>query len=511
MSTVRATVPAGRHAGTASDLTSDLTSGTTLPQSWTASWRAHPARPVLIDGADPSSLLDGAALDQLTAAAATTLAAAGVTAGDRVMWSCTPGLTPIVSLLGALRLGAIVVPVSPSLTASELSYLVGDCTPTAAIVEGEDQRNWLAHEAPALTVLPSDIFGAAAPPPPPSTRTPPLDTATPADDALIVYTSGTTGQPKGALHTHGSLMAGVHALCAAWDWQPDDRLALALPLFHVHGLGAGLFGTLTAGASAVIFDRFSEERILGAASSCTMLFGVPTMYHRLANTGRAAELAALRLCVSGSAPLSVELWQRLAHDGVEVLERYGMSETMLTLSNPLHGERRPGSVGTPLPGVEAAIDQPDEHGVGELFVRGPSLCRGFWARPEASEAMWVDGWFATGDLASVDDDGYVAIRGRRTEMIITGGHNVYPAEVEAVLSRHPSVAELAVVGIASSEWGESVEAFVVGAGGGAPDLNALAELAEQHLSPHKRPRQFHVVDALPRNAMGKVLRRQLGS
>jgi acyl-CoA synthetase (AMP-forming)/AMP-acid ligase II len=505
MPTVRATVPAGRHPGAASE----FTPGLTLPQAWTANWRAHPARPVLIDGADAASLFDGAALERLTAAAAATLAAAGVTPGDRVMWSCAPRLTPIVSLLGALRLGAIVVPVSPSLTASELQYVVGDSTPTAAVVQGEDQRTWLAHTAPELTVLVPDAFAASAAGPAPAP--PPLDTATPADDALIVYTSGTTGQPKGALHTHGSLMAGVQALRAAWDWQPDDRLALALPLFHVHGLCAGLFGTLAAGASAVLFDRFSEEAILGAASSCTMLFGVPTMYHRLANTGRAGELAALRLCVSGSAPLSVELWQRLADDGVQVLERYGMSETMLTLSNPLHGQRRSGSVGTPLPGVEASIDQPDEDGVGELFVRGPSLCRGFWARPEASAAMWVDGWFATGDLASVDDDGYVAIRGRRTEMIITGGHNVYPAEVEAVLSRHPSVAELAVVGVASSEWGESVEAFVVGAGGHAPDLTALAELAEQQLSPHKRPRQFHVLEALPRNAMGKVLRRQLGS
>ncbi len=502
MPTVRASVPAGQHPGSLSD----LAPGPTLPQAWTATWRAHPARPVLSDATDRGAALDGAALDHLTAAAATALAALGIEPGDRVLWSSTPRRNAIVALLGALRLGAIVVPVSPSFTAGELSYLVDDATPKAAVVESEAQRQWFADARPALpTRHPDRLLTDGT-----SGRTPALDTSAPAHDALLVYTSGTTGQPKGALHTHGSLMAGVQSVRLAWGWQPDDRLMLALPLFHVHGLCAGLFGTLASGASAVVFDRFNEDRILEAASTNTMFFGVPTMYHRLANTNRAGALGSLRLCVSGSAPLPAELWHRLAGDGVPVLERYGMSETLLTLSNPLHGERRPGTVGTPLPGIEAAIDQPDAHGVGELFVRGPSLCRGFWGRPEASAAMWVDGWFATGDLASVDDDGYVAIRGRRTELIITGGHNVYPAEVEAVLSRHPSVAEVAVVGVASPEWGESVEAFVVCAAG-QPDLHDLAAFAAEHLAPFKRPRQFHVVAALPRNAMGKVLRRQLGT
>jgi malonyl-CoA/methylmalonyl-CoA synthetase len=340
--------------------------------------------------------------------------------------------------------------------------------------------------------------------------TPALDTSALDDDALLVYTSGTTGQPKGAIHTQRSLLAGVRSLCGAWGWQPDDRLLLALPLFHVHGLCAGLFGTLTAGASATVFPRFDESLLLEAAPSHTMLFGVPAMYHRLHATGRAAELSGLRLCVSGSAPLPAELWHALDARGVPVLERYGMSETLLTLSNPLVGDRRAGTVGTPLPGVEAAIDQPDAAGVGELFVRGPSLCRAFWGRPEASAAMWVDGWFATGDLASVDADGYVAIRGRRTELIITGGHNVYPAEVEAVLAQHPSVAEVAVIGVPSTEWGESVVAYVVGHGDGAPDLPGLEQLASEQLASYKRPRAIEVLDALPRNAMGKVLRRQLG-
>ena len=306
------------------------------------------------------------------------------------------------------------------------------------------------------------------------------------------------------MHTYASLSAGVDALQTAWGWQPDDRLILTLPLFHVHGLVAGLFGTLTAGAIVTVYDRFDERTVLDAAAEHTMFFGVPTMNHRLEATGRASALAELRLCVSGSAPLAAELWQRLAVHGVEVLERYGMTETLLTLSNPLVGERRPGSVGFPLPGVEAAVGDPDEEGIGELFVRAPSLSRGYWGRQDETTTD-SDGWFATGDLVSVSDDGYVTVRGRRTELIITGGHNVYPAEVEAVLARHPGVREVAVVGIPSTEWGETVVAFVVG----DAEVESLNDLASRELASFRRPRQIHVVEALPRNALGKVVRADL--
>ena len=189
----------------------------------------------------------------------------------------------------------------------------------------------------------------------------------------------------------------------AWAWSPNDRFVLTLPLFHVHGFCAGLFSTLAAGVSAVVFDRFDPTAVMEAVPGSTMFFGVPTMYHRLAvSSGRVHELAGLRLCVSGSAPLAADLWHRLAVEGVVVLERYGMTETLLTLSNPLDGERRPGSVGVPLPGVEAAVEAADEEGVGELLVRGPSLCRGYWGHSVPVEG----GWFATGDLVSVADDGY---------------------------------------------------------------------------------------------------------
>ena len=420
--------------------------GRTLPEVWAKQWVSRPKAPVLIDGWDGERVVDAATLDGRTATLAAALAERGVSPGDRVLWCARATLPAVEALLAVLRCGAVLVPLSPSATGPELAHVIDD-------------------------------------------------------DALIVYTSGTTGKPKGAVHTHGSLLAGVTALLAAWEWAPQERLVLCLPLFHVHGLCAGLFGTLTAGASAAVFDRFDEAAILRQAPASTMFFGVPTMYHRLAATGEASVLGVLRLCVSGSAPLAPDLWHQLAGDGVAVLERYGMTETLLTLSNPLVGERRPGSVGLPLPGVEAALDGVDESGIGELLVRGPSLCSGYWGR----DAFAAADWFATGDLVSVSDDGYVSIRGRRTELIITGGHNVYPAEVEAVLARHPGVVEVAVVGLPSAEWGETVVAYVVG----DPDPVSLQELAAAALAPFKCPRQVRQIDAQPRNALGKVVRSEL--
>jgi malonyl-CoA/methylmalonyl-CoA synthetase len=458
-----------------------------------------------VDGNDPTAVLSAGDLQAETARAAAALAACGVRPQDRVLWSCTSSRESIVALLGVLRLGAVVVPVNPSGTKSELTYVLGDVGPVAALVDRPELGEWVEGVGAGIVVRSPDELLAGALPPTGFV----LDRAEPDDDALIVYTSGTTGEPKGAVHTHRSLLAGTESLRTAWGWMPDDRLILTLPLFHVHGLCAGLFGTLAAGGSAIVFERFSPEAVADAVPHATMFFGVPTMYHRLAESGRADDLSALRLCVAGSAPLPADLWRRYDEEwGVCVLERYGMSETLLTLSNPLAGERRPGAVGLPLPGVEVMVSGPDAQGIGELMVRGPSLCRGYWSRPEASAAMWVEGWFATGDLASVSADGYFSIRGRRTELIITGGHNVYPAEVEAVLSRHPSVAEVAVVGLPSPEWGESVTAFVVGAGG-LPDVAALEALAAEELSSYKRPREFRVVDSLPRNALGKVVRRHL--
>jgi malonyl-CoA/methylmalonyl-CoA synthetase len=471
-----------------------LAPGQTLLEVWATHWADRPGQPVLVDGRRDAPDLDGAALDHRTAQTAAVLAAHGVNPGDRVLWCAGTTFDSVTALLAVQRAGAVLVPLSPSARAPEVAHVVADADPVLVVADGTDRDELFG---PGVAVLGVDELAAEAR----TARPWPGHRARPGDDALIVYTSGTTGAPKGAVHTHASLLAGVAALHAAWGWGPEDRLILCLPLFHVHGLCAGLFGTLAAGGSAVLLDRFDEGAVLGAAAQSTMFFGVPTMYHRIAASGRAGELAELRLCVSGSAPLAADLWHRLAADGVAVLERYGMTETLLTLSNPLEGERRPGSVGVPLPGVEAAVDGVDDAGVGELLVRGPSLCRGYWGR----DALVPGAWFATGDLASVADDGYVTIRGRRTELIITGGHNVYPAEVEAVLARHPGVDEVAVVGLPSAEWGETVVAFVVG----DPDVASLEARAAAELAPFKRPREIRLVAALPRNALGKVVRGEL--
>ena len=305
---------------------------------------------------------------------------------------------------------------------------------------------------------------------------------------MIVFTSGTTGAPKGAVLTHANLLAGVRAVASAWRWSPDDRLVLALPLFHVHGLCAGLFGTLATGASAVVLDGFSADGVLDAAErhGGTLFFGVPTMYRRLAESGRVAELTRFRLCVSGSASLPAALWERVRADaGVAILERYGMTETLLTVSNPYDGERRPGTVGFPLPGVEVRTDGAD----GGLLVRGPRSSRGYWERPAATAAVFPKTAGSGRATSSPEDaDGYLAVRGRQTDLIISGGYNVYPAEVEDVLLGHPAVAEVAVVGMPSEEWGETVVAWVVPAGASVSARGA-GRVRGGPAAPYKRPRE----------------------
>ena len=275
---------------------------------------------------------------------------------------------------------------------------------------------------------------------------------------------------------------------------------LALPLFHVHGLGVGLHGTLTAGASLVLRPRFDAADVLDAAArhAATLWFGVPTMYARLAETSRLGELGRLRLCVSGSAPLPVELFAAVAsRSGQRIVERYGMTETLMNASNPYDGERRPGTVGLPLPGVEIRLAE----GTDEVLLRGPNVLRSYWGQPPLPE----QGWFASGDVGRFDD-GYLSIVGRLKELIISGGLNVYPREVEDVLRGHPGVLDVAVVGLPDAHWGEQVTAFVEGAGVGEAALLALA--AEQ-LAPYKRPKRIVFVDALPRNALGKVTKQAL--
>ena len=292
---------------------------------------------------------------------------------------------------------------------------------------------------------------------------------------------------------------------------PDDHLVHCLPVFHAHGLVVGAYGTMAAGGSAVLLPAFDPDSVAAAVQdgSATLFFGVPTMYHRLVAAGRAADLSGLRLCVSGSAPLPAALHAAVSDAvGRPVLERYGMTETLMNTSNPYDGERRAGTVGFPLPGVEVGLDP-----TGEVLLRGPNVFDGYFERDAANAEAFRDlgdgggPWFATGDLG-VDDDGYLVLRGRSRELIISGGFNVYPTEVEDVLARCRGVGEVAVTGTPSDEWGEEVTAWVV-PDGPPPSLDELRAHCEGRLATYKQPRLVRMVESLPRNALGKVVRSQL--
>jgi malonyl-CoA/methylmalonyl-CoA synthetase len=478
----------------------DVTARRSLPAAWAENWTQAPDAPVLRDlTRGTGHWVTAAELEAASARVAGRLRAAGLEPGDRMLFSAATSLGLVIAHVAALRAGIVVLPANTAYRERELVHIVGDARPKAALVDDGERARWIRNAAPETLIVGPDVTlrDAAAPE---------LDAVAPADPALIGYTSGTTGTPKGAVLSHGNLLAGVESVRLAWRWAPDDRLVLALPLFHIHGLGVGLHGTLLAGASAVLLGRFEVDAVLDAARTHggTLFFGVPTMYHRVAASDRTEELARLRACVSGSAALPAELHETLQRTaGQAVIERYGMTETLMNVSNPYDGERRPGSVGLPLPGVELRLADD-----GEISLRGANVFAGYWERPEATAGAFdADGWFRTGDLGSFDPDGYLRILGRSKELIISGGLNVYPREVEDVLLSHPSVTEAAVVGTASDEWGETVTAFVVV--DGAPDRDALLDHTAARLAPFKRPRQVHFVTELPRNALGKVVKSEL--
>jgi malonyl-CoA/methylmalonyl-CoA synthetase len=425
-----------------------------------------------------------------------------------VLFSCSPSVETVLAYVGMLRLGAVVVPANTGYTRGELDHIVGDVRPVAAV----------ADDVERIPALPLGVRSTALTRPTPRglrlVRDVPLDldAAADTDAAMIAFTSGTTGRPKGAVLSHGNLRAGAEALVQAWGWTPDDRLVHALPMFHMHGLGAAINGSLTAGSSMVVLPRFDPAAVVDAAAAydATMFFGVPTMYARLRDTGHLPALSGLRLLVSGSAPLDPLLFQAIAAQaGRAPIERYGMSETVMLTSNPLHGERRAGSVGLPLPGVRVRLDDG-----GALEVSGPNVFDGYWERPEANaEAFTPDGWFRTGDIGELDLDGYLRLVGRASDLIITGGYNVYPREVEDAVLEHPDVIDAAVVGIPDDTWGETVVAYVVlGADLAADPAHAarigdsLAAHVASRLAAYKRPRYWTVVTELPRNDMGKVRR-----
>ena len=480
----------------------DPTAAGTLLQLWAGRWAATPTAPLWHgDG----RWWTAGEFDEATRRAAGRLRTAGLEPGERIVWSTESTVDGLVAHVGALRAGLVVVPANTAYPARELAHIVSDVRAAAAVVGRPEQAEWVRAAGSGRIVVTGPELELADGDPGP------IDRSGPDDPALICFTSGTTGAPKGAVLRHRNLLAGVESVVRAWRMTPEDRLVHCLPIFHAHGLVVGAYGTMTAGGSAVLLSGFAAGAVADAAVThrASLFFGVPTMYHRLVASGRASDLAPLRLCVSGSAPLSAELHAAASSAiGSVVLERYGMTETLMNTSNPYVGERRAGTVGFALPGVEVAFDD-----TGEVLLRGPNVFDGYFERDSANGEAFRDlgdgggRWFASGDLGS-DEDGYLVIRGRSKELIISGGFNVYPAEVEDVLSGCPGVAEVAVTGTQSDEWGEVVTVWVV-ADGVAPSLDDLRVHCDGLLAPYKQPRLVRVVDALPRNMLGKVVRSQL--
>ncbi|HIG00523.1 MAG TPA: hypothetical protein EYQ66_04330 [Myxococcales bacterium] len=471
-----------------------------LVRSWGVHWNTTPERPCLFFAGDRT--IRYGELEAASRRAAGRLHGAGLVPGDRVLISAASSAELVIAHVACLRGGWVVVPANTAYRQAEVAHLVADARPRAAIVDDPQRGRWIRDQDNSIRVLSPDLPLADAP-------APELDTASPMDPALIGYTSGTTGQPKGAVLSHANLLASVEALRLAWRWTPMDRLVLALPLFHMHGLGVGLHGTLHAGASAVVLPGFEPNAVFEAIAEheASLFFGVPTLYHRLVESTRVGEMNRLRLCVSGSAPLPAELHTRFESlTGQQIVERYGMTETVMLASNPVDGERRPGTVGLPLPGVEIRLAGDPA----EIEVRGANVFGGYWERPEANaEAFREDGFFRTGDLGRLDDAGYLVISGRARELLISGGYNVYPREVEEALAEHAGITECAVVGTPSAEWGDAITAYLVALPGVEISAEEVRAFLSQRLAPYKHPRLVHCIEALPRNALGKVQKHRL--
>lgn len=463
-----------------------------------------------------------ARVDQLAAG----LQARGIAKGDRI--AVFAGNSPefVIAYLAIARAGAIVVPINTRYRKLELEHILLDATPRLLVTDrdllpllGElDASSTAMLEATVVTDSLGEWCADAT-----NLHPPVID----GDDLLfIMYTSGTTGRSKGAMMSHNAILATVTALLSAWAWTHEDRLLLVLPLFHTHGLVVGLHCALAAGATTLLGPQYEAKRTADELISgmATTFFAVPTIYVRLVeelaarSAGERAPLADMRLFCSGSAPLAPETLHAFRDlTGHTILERYGMTETGMNFSNPYAGNRVAGSVGTPLPGVSARIVRVVEGDVledvapgeeGELLVRGANLFSGYWNAPEKTAASWTldeqkRAWFHTGDLARQDPEtGYVTLLGRRHELIISGGFNIYPREIEELLCTYPGIREAAVVGVKHAEWGEVPAAYIVCEG--QLDGDALVLWCRGQLASFKAPRQITIVESLPRNAMGKV-------
>jgi malonyl-CoA/methylmalonyl-CoA synthetase len=438
-------------------------------------------------------------------------------AGARVAVQTDKSVEGLLLYLAVLRAGFVYLPLNTAYQATEMAYFIGDAEPSVVVCSGKnfDWLSKIAKDAGTEDVftLNDDATGTL------------LDRAARMSDAhvpaqkkaddlgVILYTSGTTGRSKGAMLTHANMLSNARTLKDYWGWVKGDVLLHVLPIFHVHGLFVAAHGALLNGSKMLWFQKFDAAAVTKRLPEATVFMGVPTLYVRLLGEpgfGREA-CRNMRLFIAGSAPLLIDTFNEFRErTGHTILERYGMSETIMLTSNPYNGERRGGTVGLPLPGVSLRVAddkaQPCAAGdIGGIEVRGPNVFQGYWRMPEKTrEEFTDDGWFKTGDMGRIDADGYVTIVGRSKDLIITGGYNVYPAEIEGYINQMEGVAESAVIGVPHPDFGEGVVAIVVPRPGASLDPRALITALKGMIANFKVPRQCFVVDDLPRNTMGKV-------
>lgn len=471
----------------------------------------------LADG-DP---VTGQSLFNLSGQMANVLTQAGVAPGDRVAMQAGKSVVALALYLACLRAGALFLPLNTAYTASELEYFIGDAEPAVVVCDPKDADR-LGHvvQSNGATLLTLDPAGHGSL----TERAQGADTQFenvergPDDLAVILYTSGTTGRSKGAMLSHDNLLSNAKSLAETWRFTADDILLHALPIFHAHGLFVAVNVSLLVGGRMIFLPGFNVDKVVAHLPKATTMMGVPTFYTRLlADTRFTRDLTGhMRLFISGSAPLLAETHQAFeARTGHRILERYGMTETTMNSSNPYEGERRAGTVGLPLPGVTLRVVDAESGTVlapgetGSLEVRGPNVFKGYWRMPEkTAEEFRADGFFITGDIARIDEDGYITIVGREKDMVISGGYNVYPKEVESQIDALDGVVESAVIGAPHPDFGEAVVAVIVG-GDTPPSAEAVTDALQDNLAKFKCPKAIYFVDELPRNTMGKVQKNEL--
>ena len=466
--------------------------------------------------ADGQVITHGAFLES-AARIANVMADLGLAPGDRVAAQVEKSPEALALYAACAQAGLVFLPLNTAYTADELQYFIENSGASLIVCDGRSDATLAPLARPfgaRIESLNGDGSGSLMD----KARAMPAEFATvprTADDlAAFLYTSGTTGRSKGAMLTQANLLSNARTLVKEWRFTADDVLLHALPIFHTHGLFVATNVALAAGSSMIFLPKFDLDQVIAGLPEATAMMGVPTFYTRLLNDDRFTRdlTAHMRLFISGSAPLLAETHVQFeSRSGHRILERYGMTETNMNTSNPYDGERRAGTVGFPLPGVELKITDPEtgktlpDGEIGQIEVRGPNVFKGYWQMPEKTAAeLRDDGFFITGDLGRIDTDGYVHIVGRNKDLIISGGYNIYPKEIELVLDDQPGVLESAVIGVPHPDFGETVLGVIVPEKGAAPDTEAMMKAVQQALARFKHPQALVMLDDLPRNTMGKV-------